>query len=44
MERELKMIEKIDNNTIKISGRIDSNNAAAFEKELFWNDIAYKLQ
>ena len=29
------MVEKINDNTVKISGRIDSNNAAQFEKELF---------
>ena len=29
------MIEKMSDNAIKISGRIDSNNAAQFEKELF---------
>ena len=29
------MVEKINDNTLKISGRIDSNNAAQFEKEMF---------
>ncbi len=29
------MVEKINDNTVKISGRIDSNNASQFEKELF---------
>ena len=36
------MIEKLNDNTIKISGRIDSNNAAAFEKELF-NAVGEKI-
>ena len=29
------MVEKSNNGILKISGRIDSNNAAEFEKELF---------
>ena len=29
------MVTKINGNTVKISGRIDSNNANRFEDELF---------
>ena len=34
IERKNKMITKLDENTIKIFGRIDSNNAKQFEDEL----------